>query len=226
MKIVALICARGNSKGIKNKNLLKFGKTTLLGNSIKQAYKSKYINRVIVSTDSEKISKEAIKNGAEIPFIRPSNLAKDNSPEIETWRHAIRYLNKDKNIDLIVSVPPTAPLRTTADINKCIHKAKKERLDIVFTVSKSFKNPYFNILQLKNKKLDVVKKFKKNIFRRQDSPICYDLTTICYVFKPDYIMKKKDLFYGKTGFVIIPKERAIDIDDKFDYKLAKFLSTK
>lgn len=226
MKIFALICARGNSKGLKNKNLLKFKKTTLLGNAIKQAYKSKYIDRVVVSTDSKKISKEAKKNKAEIPFIRPANLAKDNSPEIETWRHAIRHLNKDKNIDLIVSVPPTAPLRTTIDINKCILKAIKEKLDIVFAVSKSLKNPYFNMLQLKNKKLDTVKKFRKKIFRRQDSPVCFDLTTVCYVFKPDYIMKKKDLFHGKTGFVLIPKERAIDIDDKFDYKIAKFLSTK
>ena len=82
MKIVALICARGNSRGIKNKNLLKFKKTTLLGNAIKQALGSKYINQVIVSTDSNKIAREAIKNKAEAPFVRPSKLAKDNSPEI------------------------------------------------------------------------------------------------------------------------------------------------
>ena len=82
MKIIALICARGNSRGIKNKNLLKFKNTTLLGNAIKQAFRSKYINRVIVSTDSNKIAREALKNKAEVPFVRPSKLAKDNSPEI------------------------------------------------------------------------------------------------------------------------------------------------
>ena len=73
MKIVALICARGNSRGIKNKNLLKFKNTTLLGNSIKQAFSSKYINKVIVSTDSQKIAKESLKNRAEVPFLRPPN---------------------------------------------------------------------------------------------------------------------------------------------------------
>ena len=95
MKIIALICARGNSRGVKNKNLLKFKNTTLLGNAIKQASRSRYVKRVFVSTDSEKIAKEAIKNKAEVPFIRPSKLAKDKSPEIETWRHAVKFLNTE-----------------------------------------------------------------------------------------------------------------------------------
>ena len=223
MKIIALICARGNSKGIKDKNLLKFKNTTLLGNAIKQGRRSKYINRVVVSTDSYKVAKEAIKNRAEVPFIRPSKLATNSSPEIESWKHAIKYLNKDKDINLVVSIPTTSPLRRTSDINKCIYKAIKEKLDIVFAVSKSLKNPYFNILQLKNKKLDVVCNYKKKIFRRQDAPTCYDLTTVCYVFKPKYIKKNFNLFSGRTGFVIIPKERAIDIDDIWDYKIANYL---
>ena len=224
MKIVALICARGNSRGIKNKNLLKFKNTTLLGNAIKQAFGSKYINRVIVSTDSNKIAREALKNKAEVPFVRPSKLAKDNSPEIQTWIHAIKFLNKDKSIDFIVSVPTTSPLRTISDIDKCIERATKKDLDMVFSVTKASKNPYFNIVQLKNKKLSLVCSPKKSISRRQDAPSCYDLTTVCYVFKPEYIMKKKNLFSGKTGFVVIPKHRATDIDDKIDYKIAKFLS--
>ena len=81
MKIIALICARGNSQGLKNKNLLKFKKTTLLGNSIKQAFRSKYIQRVVVSTDSKKIMKEAKKNNAEVPFIRPKKLSKKTLPK-------------------------------------------------------------------------------------------------------------------------------------------------
>jgi N-acylneuraminate cytidylyltransferase len=224
MKIIALICARGSSQGIKNKNLLKFKSTTLLGNAIRQARKSKYISRVIISTDSHKVAKEAIKNKGEVPFIRPSKLAHSKSPEIQTWRHAVKCLNKYKDIDFLVSVPTTSPLRKTSDINKCIYKAIKEKLDIVFTVSKSLKNPYFNILRFNKRKLDIVCNNKKKIFRRQDAPQCYDLTTVCYVFRPNYIMKNKNIFRGKTGFVLIPKERAIDIDDKFDYKIANFLS--
>ena len=226
MKIIALICARGNSQGIKNKNLLNFKNTTLLGNAIRQAHKSKYIDRVVVSTDSRRIAKEAIKNRGEVPFMRPSQLANSRSPEIKTWEHAVRFLNKKNNIDYFVSVPTTAPLRKTSDIDKCIKKAIKERLDIVFTATKSVKNPYFNILKLSKKKLNIICKSKKKISRRQDAPTCYDLTTACYVFKPKYIMNNKNIFRGKTGLVLIPKERAIDIDDKFDYKIAKFLSFK
>lgn len=228
MNVVALICARGNSKGIKNKNLLKFKNTTLIGNAIKQARGSNFIDKVVVSTDSKNIIKESIKHGAEVPFVRPSHLAKDNSPEIDTWKHAINFLKKKKEkIDYIVSVPTTSPLRKIPDINKCIKTAIKKKLDIVFSVTKSSKNPYFNMFVLKKKKLQLILKSKKKIFRRQDAPKCFDLTTVCYVFKPNYILKKnKNLFSGKTGYVEIPKNRSIDIDDREDYEIAKFLSKK
>jgi CMP-N-acetylneuraminic acid synthetase len=224
MKIIALICARGNSQGIKNKNLLKFKNTTLLGNAIRQAKKSKYISRVIVSTDSYKIAKEAIKNKAEVPFIRPKKLAKNNSPEIDTWKHAIKFLNKNKDINLIVSVPTTSPLRKVSDIDKCIYQAIKKKLDIVFTIANSIKNPYFNMVKIKNKKLSLVCALKTKVHRRQDAPKCFDLTTVCYVFRPNYIKKQNNLFDGKTGFIRVPKIRATDIDDITDYKIAKLLA--
>ena len=226
MKIIGIIFARGNSKGIKNKNLLKFKKTTLLGNAIRQAYASKYLDRVIVSTESNKIAKEALKNNAEVPFKRPKILASDSSAEVKSWRHAIKFLNKNKDIDYVAVIPTTAPLRSISDINKCINLAIKKKLDFVFSVTKSSKNPYFNILAEKNKKLNLVCESKNFFSRRQDAPQCYDLTTVCYVFKPDYIKKRKNLFSGKTGFVLIPKKRSIDIDDKLDYKVANFLSIK
>ena len=224
MKIIALICARGNSQGIRNKNLLKFKNTTLLGNAIKQARGSKYISKVIVSTDSHKIAKEAIKNKAEVPFIRPAKLAKNNSPEIDTWKHAVKFLNKNKDIQLIVSIPTTSPLRKVSDIDKCIKHAIKKKSDIVFTVANSIKNPYFNMIKIKNKKISLVCSMKNKIYRRQDAPKCFDLTTVCYAFRPNYILKKNNLFEGKTGFVTVPKIRAIDIDDITDYKVAKILA--
>ena len=92
--IIALICARGGSKGIKNKNLLKIGKKSLLRISIEQAKKIKAIKKIFVSTDSKKIAREAAKYGAIVPFIRPKNLGKDTTPEILVWRHAVNFLNK------------------------------------------------------------------------------------------------------------------------------------
>ena len=131
----------------------------------------------------------------------------------------------------IISVPTTCPLRKVSDINACLKKALKKKLDMVFTVTKSQRNPYFNIITKKSSKIDVVSKFfdkknKKIIKRRQDAPECFDLTTACYVFKPEYIIKTKNLFSGKIDFIEIPKERGIDIDDIHDYKLAKLMANK
>ena len=225
MKIVALICARGNSRGIKNKNLLKFKKISLLAHSILQSRKSRYIKRTFVSTDSKKIAQEAKKNKAEVPFIRPKHLAKNKSPEIHAWRHATEFLDKKLNIkpDYIVSIPTTCPLRKVSDIDNCIRKAIKNKLDIVFSITSLSRSPYFNILVKKRGKLNILSKtglarnFKnKKINRRQDAPKCFDLTTACYVFKPKYIKKtleqptRKDggeqiiAHGGKPGYKFVP----------------------
>ncbi len=222
LNIVPFIFARGNSKGIKNKNLLRFNNTTLLGNAILQARKIKYAKQIFVSTDSIKIKNEALKYKAIVPFIRPKHLSTDTSPEIHAWRHAVDFLNNKLDIipDYIVSVPTTSPLRRISDINKCLSLAIKDELDIVFAITNSDKNPYFNMLVEKKGKLQIAIKRNKKISRRQDAPKSYDLTTVCYVFKPNYIKRNLNLFSGKVGYVYVPKPRAVDIDDKFDYKIA------
>ena len=222
LNIVSFIFARGNSKGIKNKNLLKFNNTTLLGNAILQAKKIKFVNKIFVSTDSIKIKKEALKYKAQVPFIRPKYLSTDSSPEIHAWRHAIDFLNNKLDIfpDFIVSVPTTSPLRRISDINKCVRLAINNKLDMVFAITNSHKNPHFNMLIEKKGKLQIAIKKNKKISRRQDAPKSFDLTTVCYVFKPDYIKSNFNLFSGKVGYVYVPKQRAVDIDDKWDYRIA------
>ena len=222
LNIVSFVFARGNSKGIKNKNLLKFNNTTLLGNAILQAKKIKYSRRIFVSTDSVKIKNEALKYKAEVPFIRPKHLSTDTSPEIYAWRHAVDFLNNKLDIfpDYIVSVPTTSPLRRTSDINKCLSLAIKNKLDMVFAITSSHKNPYFNMLIEKKGKLKIAIKKNKKISRRQDAPKSFDLTTVCYVFKPNYIKSNFNLFSGKVGYVHVPKQRALDIDDIWDYRTA------
>ena len=222
LNIVPFIFARGNSKGIKNKNLLKFNNTTLLGNAILQARRIKFAKKIFVSTDSIKIKKEALKYKAQVPFVRPKHLSTDNSPEIYSWRHAVDYLNNKLDIfpDYIVSVPTTSPLRRTSDINKCLSLAIKSKLDMVFAITNSHKNPYFNMLIKKKGKLQIFIKKNKKISRRQDAPKSFDLTTVCYVFRPNYIKSNFNLFSGKVGYVYVPKQRAVDIDDKWDYRIA------
>lgn len=227
MIILGAVFARANSKSIKNKNLLHFKNRTLVGHAVNQAYKSKFIKKVYISSDSKKIINEAKKYKAIEPFKRPNFLSSDNASHLYVWRHFVNYLEKKKIFaDYIVDIPTTSPLRAVNDINRCIKLAIRKKLDMVFTVSKSSKNPYFNMLEKKGKKFKLIKRSNIRIGRRQDAPKCYDLTTVCYVFKPSYIMKKKDLLSGKVGFIDIPKERAIDIDDKIDYKIAKMLANK
>ena len=228
LKVFGFVFARGKSKGLKNKNLLKINNISLIGHSILQMKKIKTIADVFVSTDSNKIKKEAIKYGAKVPFIRPKRLSNDFSPEILAWRHSINFLKSKLNLipDYVVSVPSTSPLRRVSDIRQCLNLAIKKNLDMVFTVSKSSKNPYFNMVELKKNKIKIVKKFSKILRRRQDAPQCFDISTVCYVFKPDYIIKNDNLLSGKTGYVLIPKERGVDIDDKWDYRICKVFSKK
>lgn len=225
--IVALICARGGSKGIKNKNLLKINNKSLLRISIEHAKKIKIIKKIFVSTDSQKIAKEAIKYGATVPFIRPKKLAGDKVPEILVWKHAINFLNKKLNIrpHCIISIPTTSPLRKISDIKLSLKKFLQKKLDILFTATKSQRNPYFNIIQKQNNKIETVIK-KKQIYRRQDAPKCYDLCTVCYIFRPKYIIQTKNLFSGKADFFEVSKRSSIDIDTKFDYSVAKILYNK
>jgi CMP-N-acetylneuraminic acid synthetase len=223
--IYALICARGGSKGIKNKNLLLINNKSLIARSILIAKKCKYIKKVFVSTDSKKIAQEAIRYGAEVPFLRPKNLSKDNTPEIQVWKHAINYLEKVKNLktDFIVNIPTTAPLRTLNDVNSCIKKAIKNNFDMIFTATEAYRNPFFNLVKINKNRVIPAFQNSKIIFRRQDAPKFYDLNTICYVIKVKFIKNSDTIFSGRSGIVKIPKERSIDIDDKIDYKIAKLL---
>ncbi len=228
MKLLCLICARGGSKGIKNKNLSKIGKKTLLNHSIDIAKKANVFAKIVVSTDNKKIANNARLLGAEVPFLRPKKLSRDNSSEIDAWKHAINFLKK-KNIefDALVSLPCTSPLRNVSDVLKCIKKFKTKKFDSVITVKKSNRNPYFNMVEKKkNKNYNIVITSKKYVHNRQMAPITYDVSTVCFVSNINYVLKHQNLFQGKVGIVEIPLNRSIDIDNKMDYKIAKIIYEK
>ena len=224
MKTIAFIFARGGSKGLPNKNIKLLGGIPLIGHSILSAKENNSISAIYVSTDSQKIKDVAIELGANI-IDRPDNLATDNSPEWFSWRHAVEELG-DKGIkfDCFVSLPATAPLRSDDDINQCI-LALKEGVDMVITASHASRNPSFNMI---HRDKDGLSKLIMNsdFYRRQDAPQAFDLTTVAYVTRPEYILNKKNIFEGNTYSVIIPKERAIDIDDKIDFFIAEKLYEK
>ncbi|MBT6471664.1 MAG: acylneuraminate cytidylyltransferase family protein [Candidatus Marinimicrobia bacterium] len=226
MKYVALICARGGSKGLPGKNIKKLGGTPLIGWSIKVAKRIERVSRVIVSTDSEEIAEIALEYGAEVPFMRPKDLALDDSPEWLVWRHAINYLEsrQGEKIEGLVVLPATAPLRSIEDVNDCIDEFEKGEVDSVITVSEANRSPYFNMI-VNDKKgySSLVIQLKKGIVRRQDAPKVYDMTTVAYVVNTNFVKKFDGIFEGMVKSVVVPPERAIDIDTMLDFKIAEYL---
>lgn len=225
-KIYAVIFARGGSKGIKNKNIKLFCGKPLISYSINSALKNKFISKVFVSTDSNKIKYISKKYGAEVPFLRPKKLSGDNSKEWHAWQHIVRYFKKIKDVpDIFISLPATSPLRNENDINECIKKfISNIRSDVLLTVTKSNRNPYFNMVKLKkNNFLEIVIKNKKHIANRQSAPKVYDVATLAYVSTPEYIMKSKKMFDGNVDFYEVSKVRSIDIDSKLDFDIAQYL---
>ncbi len=226
MAIPAFIFARGGSKGLPNKNILDFCGKPLIAWSIQQALEVEEIDRVIVSTDSIAIAQIAEHYGAEVPFLRPKDLAADNSSEILSWKHALDYekISSGSYPEVFLSVPATAPLRQVKDLEKCLEKFRKSDIDILITVTESPKNPFFNVVKIDRTGLvSKLMQSDEQVFRRQDAPAAYDITSVCYVAKPSYILKANNIFDGKVSAYEVPAERAIDIDSKLDLEFAEHI---
>ena len=226
MSTVACIFARAGSKGVPNKNIKTFNGKPLIAWAIELALQVKQINEVFVSTDSEEIAEIARMAGATTPFIRPSDLATDTSPEWHSWQHFIKFLvDKDGRLpEVFLSLPATSPLRSTIDVENCLNEFKKGRVDFVVGITPSERNPYFNMVKKgEDNQVNLVIQQVEKYSRRQDTPEIFDLTTVCYVGKPSTILTKNSIFEGKVAGVEIPRERAIDIDTELDFQIAEFL---
>ncbi|TKB95370.1 MAG: acylneuraminate cytidylyltransferase family protein [Nitrospira sp.] len=226
MRVVALICARGGSKGLPGKNVLLLAGRPLISWAIDHAQAVKRIQRVIVSTDSEGIAKVARQAGAEVPFLRPAELARDDSPEWLVWRHALNFMKVDEGAypDALLVVPATAPLRAVADLDRCLDEYEKGGADIVITVTDAHRSPYFNMVRgYDDGTVGLVLPPTSAIVRRQDVPVVYDMTTVAYVAKPEFVMTRNSTFEGRVRSVHVPMERALDIDTALDFSIAEHL---
>jgi CMP-N-acetylneuraminic acid synthetase len=224
MEIVGFIFARGGSKGVPGKNIRPLAGKPLIAHAIETARVSTLISRVIVSTDDEKIASVAREYGAEVPFMRPAELAQDNSPEWLAWRHAIQNVSP---LDVFVSIPPTSPLRAVEDVNACIRLLLESDADTVITVKEAARNPYYNMVIIDEAGYNsVVIPADKAIHGRQGAPEVFDVTTVAYAARPEFILKHDGIFEGKVRAVVVPPERAIDIDSEFDFALAEFMMSR
>lgn len=220
----AFVFARGGSKGLPGKNVKLLGGLPLLAHSISVGRRAG-VDQVYVSTDDETIAAVAREYGAEV-IERPSELATDTASEWLAWQHAIQYLrNQGRYFDVFLSLPATAPLRGLDDVRQCL-QALDDATDVVVTVSPATRSPYFNMVTRDADGTSRVVLGDAGYKRRQDAPAVYDMTTVAYVTRPDFVMRTGGLFQGRVRSVVVPKERAVDIDDELDFLIAEALHKK
>jgi len=226
MRLAPFIFARGGSKGLPRKNLHELAGKPLIAWAIESVLSVPTIDKVYVSTDSEEIAKVARDYGAEVPFIRPSDLAKDDTPEWLAWRHAINFLNSSsgEKPDALLSVPSTSPLRNSDDIIRCLEEFSRGDSDAVIAVTEANRNPYFNmVLKDTDKSCRLLIDQQNKAFRRQDAPKIFDITTVCYVVRSSLVLCKDSIFEGRVKGVEVPRERAVDIDSLLDIQIVEAL---
>ncbi|WP_162047392.1 acylneuraminate cytidylyltransferase family protein [Vibrio taketomensis] len=222
MKNYAFIFARGGSKGLPGKNIKPLAGKPLLQYSVDTALETSMIEKVFVSTDDHDIAQVALNAGA-IVINRPKELATDSSPEWLSWCHAIEWVTEHYgNFDGFVSLPATSPLRSVEDIEAAIEQRKTDNADICISVTPANRSPFFNMVKrTKEGLVELAIQPEFDVTRRQDAPEMFDITTVVYVTTPVFVLNNYGLFSGKVTSIEVPKQRAIDIDDIYDFRLAE-----
>ncbi len=229
MKTIVLIPARGGSKNVTKKNIRLLNGIPLIAHSIRIALSNEKIDTTYVTTDSEEIAEIALKYGAEVPFLRPDELAQDSTPDRPVILHALDWLIKNQGInpDLVVFLRPTSPLRTQFILNGCIDTIiKNSNFTSLRTVNHAsgVNHPYWmfkrngNILEPFIDNIDLTK-----YYQRQLLPECLKLNGVVDILRPDVIRTQSNMFGNKIGFFEIDEMNAIDIDSELELAFAEYL---
>ena len=229
MSIICTICARSGSKGVKNKNIRLLDGIPLIAHTIIQAVESKIFDMITVSSDSEEILNLSSKYGADLLVNRPSELATEFISKLPAIRHAVEESEfiYGKKFDIIVDMDVTSPLRLIEDIHSVIKLLNKKKVSNIITGSPARRSPYFNLVEEdENGVIRLSKKLANPIFRRQDSPKCYDMNASIYAWKRNSLFKTENVFNDDTLIYIMPEERSVDIDNELDFKIVEMLIKK
>ena len=226
MKIIGTICARGGSKGLPKKNIMPLAGKPLIAYTIEVALKWKKMDKLIVSTDNEEIANISKKYGADTPFMRPAELATDDAGKLPVLQHAVKFCEKEYNTryDAIVDLDPTSPLRKISDLDNALNKFLNSDADVLYSVCRARKSPYFNMVELdENGYAHLSKPLKNRIVRRQDSPDVYDMNASIYIFKRDFLLTADSIHSGKAVVYVMDDISAFDIDREIDFQFIEFL---
>ncbi len=217
--VLGIITARGGSKGLPRKNILNLGGKPLLAWTVLAARESAYIDRLILSTNDEEIADTARKWGCEVPFMRPGDLAEDDTSSVDVVLHALQAL--DETFDYFVLLQPTSPFRKGVDIDGCVELCKQTNAPLCLSVCDVDKSPYWMVSLDDRKCLQRILEPSKPASRRQDLPDVYALNGAVYVADVDWFKANKTFLTEDARGYVMPRERSLDIDTEYDFMLAK-----
>lgn len=225
-KILAIIPARGGSKGLPQKNIKPLLGKPLIAWTIEAVKNSKYVDRIIISTDDKEIANICNNFGVPVPFLRPKELAKDNTPIVDVVLHLLRYLKTTENYSpgFIALCQPTSPLRTSYDMDKAFEMLfANKRADAVISITEVSENPYWMRVLADDNFIDYFLKHNYRDYRRQDLPSVYIVNGALYICKTDIFLKNKTFTPERTIGYVMPRSRSVDIDDIFDFKTTELI---
>jgi N-acylneuraminate cytidylyltransferase/CMP-N,N'-diacetyllegionaminic acid synthase len=224
-KIVAIIPARGGSKGVKRKNIKTLAGKPLITWTIETALMCSNLDRIIVSTEDKEISTISKNCGAEVPFIRPKKLALDNTPAITVVHHVIQTLEEQEKYspDLVMLLQPTSPFRNNDDIDTAVALFKTHNPDAVISVCETDTHPFWLKKIKKDGFIGDYKKRQQTIYRRQDLPTLYKVNGAIYLNRRTSLLKDMTFIPKRSLPYIMPKERSIDIDTPWDFYVADLI---
>lgn len=221
---LAIIPARGGSKGVPRKNLHMVAGKPLLAWTVEAAKKSRYIDRLILSSEDAEIIAAALSLGCEVPFVRPVELARDDTPGIEPVLHALQVL--PEKYEYVVLLQPTSPLRRAEDIDACIARCVEQEAVACVSVTEATQHPYWMYQLVQEGFLRPFLPQEKVPVRRQDLSPVYALNGAVYVARCDWLQEKRTFLSEETVAYVMPPERSIDVDSMYDLLLAEFLLTE
>lgn len=230
MKRLCTICARAGSKGLKNKNIRPLLGKPLIAHTISHALEANLFDAIAVTSDSDLILEIARESGATYLIKRSEELATDVASKIPVIQHCLKEVEKltGDHYDLVVDLDPTSPLRLISDIEEAVRLFEKTKVSNLISGTPAQGSPYFNLVEVdENGVARLSKSLKMPIFRRQDSPPCYDVNGSIYIWRRDALLKSgPTVFLGDTMLYVMPEERSIDIDTELDFEIVEFLLSK
>jgi N-acylneuraminate cytidylyltransferase/CMP-N,N'-diacetyllegionaminic acid synthase len=201
------------------------GGKPLIAWTIDAALKSKSVKRVLVSTDDEEIAQISRQWGAEVPFMRPVELAQDNSPHLPVVMHAIDWVNAHEStgFEQIVLLQPTSPLRTAEDIDNALNLLQEKNADSVVSVSEAHSHPFLVRQVSEDGRLQDFMPTPSGYLARQNLPPVYAINGAVYVVRRDVLMEQQTFYTNRTYAYLMPTERSLDIDTPWDLHLANLI---